>query len=289
MRLNALSISRSVRTGSLAEEGVDWRMLAAFERACNLATPGGDVVALVLAGIGDGPLNVVVDGWPGVFAAVEPGAPVQIEEAILSFSDLEIRLDQATAWEPRPDWERLRRNRERIEGHLPLVRGLALRHAPADSLLVGRTFPPYSATAWAAAEELRAGWGSGGAADKRLEAGAARLAGLGGGLTPAGDDFLAGLMLRAWLTHPAPGPFCRILLEAAAPRTTTLSAALLRAAARGECPAPWHHLLDALQDGSPVRLTVAVREILAQGHTSGADSLGGFLWKERSGEPRPYS
>ena len=57
------------------------------------------------------------------------------------------------------------------------------------------------------------------------------LAGLGDGLTPAGDDWLVGMMLWAWLAHAAPRRFCQVLSDAAVPRTTTLSAAFLQAAA----------------------------------------------------------
>jgi hypothetical protein len=122
---------------------------------------------------------------------------------------------------------------------------------------------------------LRAGWDG---EIPQLQAGAASLAGLGGGLTPAGDDFLTGVMLWAWLAHPTPERFCQLVFEAAAPRTTTLSGAFLRAAAGGECNASWHCLLVALKGREPVLLVDAVSDALAQGSTSGADALAGFLW-----------
>ena len=111
-----------------------------------------------------------------------------------------------------------------------------------------------------------------------LETGAAQLAGLGGGLTPAGDDFLTGVMLWAWLAHPSPRSQCRLLVKAAAPRTTTLSAAFLQAAARGECGVAWHVLLAALSEGGDAELATAVQDVLSHGATSGADALAGFLW-----------
>ena len=104
------------------------------------------------------------------------------------------------------------------------------------------------------------------------------LAGLGRGLTPAGDDFLTGLMLWAWLSHSDPDSFCRSLLDVAAPRTTTLSAAFLRAATLGECSVSWHNLLAALSEGRDVEITTAVQKVLAHGATSGADTLAGFLY-----------
>ena len=79
---------------------------------------------------------------------------------------------------------------------------------------------------------------------------ASQLAGLGSGLTPAGDDFLVGVMLWAWLLHPdltkdIPfGPAMNDLLEE------------FRAA----------HTREAQLAGE------------ALDATSGADALAGFLW-----------
>jgi hypothetical protein len=125
------------------------------------------------------------------------------------------------------------------------------------------------------ARALRAGWTYDMA---QLQEGAIRLAGLGRGLTPSGDDFLTGVMLWAWLAHVKPHSVCRALVDAAADRTTTLSAAFLRAAARGECMAAWHRLLFALSEGSDEELAAAVGTVLAYGATSGTDALAGFLW-----------
>jgi len=176
---------------------------------------------------------------------------------------------------------------------LPLLHALCLRHAPAGSLMALLETPlpgdvPARAilsTAQEAAEALREGWGSD---RERLQEGAAGLAGLGGGLTPAGDDFLTGVMLWAWLAHPTPASPCRTIVEVAAPRTTTLSAAFLQAAGRGECSAAWHALLAALSEGlneedeeQEAKITVAVQEVLAHGATSGADGLAGFLCPSR--------
>lgn len=264
----------------------DARVLAVFERACDLVAPDG-VVALVLPEIGNGPLSVVVDGAAGVFDGLEPGAPVMVEGMRLKVGELRIDLEEATVWEPRPDWKALRNRRAAIAARLPFLRALCLRYAPVGSLLSlleGSLAGDMSAravlfTARAAAQALREGW----AGDvERLWEGAAGLAGLGSGLTPAGDDFLSGVMLWSWLAHPTPSSLCRALAEVAIPHTTTLSAAFLRAAARGECSAPWHALLAALDEGENTKITTVVQEILAHGATSGADSLAGFLYSSLS-------
>jgi len=169
---------------------------------------------------------------------------------------LAVALGGAAVWEPRPDWVALRRQRAAIEKQCSPLRP----HATS----IPRTRQ--------AVQALRAGWDGN---LSQLAWGAARLAGLGPGLTPAGDDFLVGVMLWAWLANPDPAAFCRVVAETAAPRTTTLSAAWLRAAAQGQCSAAWHQLLAVLSNKEP--LEPAVQNVLAHGATSGADTLAGFL------------
>lgn len=301
--LVAVSISRSV-WGRLKARPFAGRVLGAFEHACNLVSLEGDLIALALPQVGDGPLNIVVDGSPGVFDPTGPGTPVWMEASWLRIGGLPVALEGAAIWEPCPPWSLLRADAATIADQLPLLRAIALHLAPEGSFLAlfphdasssttvlysgrrredvgpsgaseGDPRSVVSAAARSGAESLRAGWLG---ALSQLQAGAVQLAGLGSGLTPAGDDFLAGLMLWAWLAHPEPRQVCRIVAAAAAPRTTRLSAAFLWAAAKGECGAPWHRLLAALQDSDKSALVVAVRDMLARGSTSGADTLAGFLW-----------
>jgi hypothetical protein len=282
--LVARSISRRVSEG-LGEQPLAARVLGVFERACNLVTDDGRVIALVLPQVGDGPLHVVVEGTPGLFSGLEPGLQARVDRTRLGVGELVVDLGAAERWEPRPEWERLRAQCKIITARCVHLYALTLRYAPEGSLLslipgrpsaTGRALQPAAvAVFWEAAHALQAGWQGN---EGQLGAGATRLAGLGGGLTPAGDDFLAGVMLWAWLAHPAPRRLCHQLVEIAAPRTTTLSAAFLGAAADGDCSVAWHRLLAALGGGFEDRLAAAVHDVLAHGATSGADMLAGFLW-----------
>ncbi|MGD8515406.1 MAG: DUF2877 domain-containing protein [Anaerolineae bacterium] len=343
-QLSALSISRSVHS----HLGCNATVLAVFDRACQLRTATGHVVALVLPPIGDGPLNIVVEAAPGVFAALAPGQPAQLGGSSVQVGHLQVGLAGARTWDPRPDWSVLRTSRRAVESLLAPLGDLALTHASPDSLLalLPRAGPlaqssrgagigqPHlgsgserrhpepvdgicasaplqghgasagqeggatrqvrldgaalgaesgsrsltgtaRAVARQAAVALKQGWAG---EESLLPAAAARLAGLGGGLTPAGDDFLVGAMLWGWLARPHPQRFCTVLAETAVPRTTVLSAAFLQAAARGECSHVWHRLLQVLAAGQHLQLAAAVTGILAHGQTSGADALAGFLW-----------
>ena len=76
---------------------------------------------------------------------------------------------------------------------------------------------------------------------------AGRLAGLGPGLTPSGDDVLAGAMLALTLVRsPQPTRLREVILRAVGERTTRVSGAYLQAASRGEAGEAWHALRDAL-------------------------------------------
>ena len=93
------------------------------------------------------------------------------------------------------------------------------------------------------------------------------LGGLGPGLTPSGDDALAGMLLAARLQRPGDEEYLVSLAETVA--THEISLAFLRWAARGQSVEAVHRLL--LGDGR------AGGELLALGHTSGADLALGLM------------
>ena len=101
------------------------------------------------------------------------------------------------------------------------------------------------------------------------------LAGMGPGGTPAGDDFLVGVMVAIWLLGNETD--ASAIAETAAPRTSALSAAFLRAAGRGEFMAAWHRLVEALAAGHPAEAEKAAMAVESFGASSGADALDGFI------------
>lgn len=95
------------------------------------------------------------------------------------------------------------------------------------------------------------------AAAARAEA--ERLIGLGPGLTPEGDDLLAGALAVSAVLH---GPLAGVLPDDLRVRTTKLSATLLELAARGAVMEPVHGLL------SPQWRT-ALDRLARVGHSTG--------------------
>jgi hypothetical protein len=115
---------------------------------------------------------------------------------------------------------------------------------------------------------------------------AEQLMGLGPGLTPSGDDMLAGLLIALRRLGVAAGVPRAVWLAdwlAAAvtfdarTRTTPISATLLHCAARGEAGSEALGVLRGIVDHQP--LEPAVHRLLQLGHTSGAD----IAWGIRTG------
>jgi uncharacterized protein DUF2877 len=225
--------------------GARGTVLASFSLASYLDLPGG-LVAVVGPDVHRGPLHVVLDGQ---VAGMASGAPVVVRERALAVGQQHVDLRGLRPW----------------SGVLPppaLVRAAApllctvLEEAAAGSSLLGM-----GGRARDGLERLRAG---------DLEGAAALLGGLGPGLTPAGDDVLAGGMfaLRA-----ASGPAAEPMLARAADAVPTgrISLAFLAWAARGQALAPVHDLVAAAVLGEPERAAVHARALAGTGVTSGAD------------------
>ena len=161
----------------------------------------------------------------------------------MSIGHLTVETDGAELWNPKPEWRRLDSalvlNLPRLQ---PIQRELI---TPLNLLLSGIV------------EDNKS----------QVHSGAYRLAGLGQGLTPAGDDVLMGLLYGLWVWR-LDRDLMQLIVETAVPRTTTLSGAFLWAAMEGEASIHWHNLIyNGLQ---------AVDQILSIGATSGRDAWTGF-------------
>ena len=109
------------------------------------------------------------------------------------------------------------------------------------------------------------------------------LCGRGPGLTPTGDDILAGWMAINWLLHgptPALLEACQHIITIAKQQTHLLSQCWLAYAAQGCVAQPIKDLLDAMtrDDGdSEGQLASAASAVLSMGATSGYDIIQGIL------------
>ena len=228
---------------------------------------GGDVVGVLTSDAARLPLGCVLfrrsNGRPLV--SLPPGAPAEVGGGRIIVGELAVSA--AAWWNPSP----------RLPGGRPALLPEGVRQL--RTTLYGEGTPHSAFTL----PGLPAGPGGplaalrGAVRRADLEAAlrtATRLIGLGPGLTPAGDDVMAGTMAGlVLLGHPAAERFAAGVCSLAAARTTELSRALLRHAAAGQVSGEYAAVLQGLVGERP--LAPAIERLLATGSTSGrAMALG---------------
>lgn len=124
-------------------------------------------------------------------------------------------------------------------------------------------------------EILRTTWAAPSPTDR--VASACGMIGLGGGLTPSGDDCLVGMLL-AFSAAGQDECFARLAagVQKAAARTNDISRAYLLCACRREFGEALHQLLYAAQEAQP--LQEPIDAALRVGHSSGLDTLNGLAF-----------
>lgn len=229
------------------EAGELGQVIAWFPQACYAAFPAG-LLVLVGEGVHPGPLYLGVEGE---VPKVPVGDPVAVGADRVSLASLEVRVGDRTwrGWTPRP---------EQLEGAAEVV-SAAAEEAADRSLLEAR--------ARAAAREAL------GADD--VEAAARALEGRGPGLTPSGDDALAGILFaRRLLGGPAAEE--RLVPVAEEMATSPIARAFARWAARGQALAPAHRIVAAAVAGDAGAARRAAQVLTLVGESSGADFCAGM-------------
>jgi hypothetical protein len=195
----------------------------------------------------------------------------------LTVGDASIVLDRAKMWNPKVTWDCL--TITIIMDSIKVMKETLVSGPASESLVTAFIEGPRNAAEYEAVNA----WQDLGEAllirDLDLIAThSRRFAGLGGGLTPAGDDFLMGAIYALWSPGAGlPSSLIDTIVSAAIPYTTSLSIAWLKAASRGEAGLLWHKLVDAISSGEDRYVADATSKIAAVGHTSGEDALAGFM------------
>ncbi len=218
---------------------------------------GGDWLLVSEPSVPLGPLSIAVDGLGQLELA--PGLPAAVRDRRLLIGDTALSL------------ERMRTRRTLPPSLWPPASAEAIETAAAASLVALPAAPMVLERGLAALQR--------GAVTDAVGS----LAGLGPGLTPAGDDVLAGyaasrVMLRrarprrgVALDDPVP------LSTLAADRSSALGLAYLSCAERGEVAEPAARLLSAIHSGSAAAAQVAAGQLRAWGASSGTAIALGIL------------
>jgi Protein of unknown function (DUF2877) len=272
-----------------------WRVHSAFPRAFNLVTPDGDLLGVVSTPAGNGPATIVLEpatSGSTFDSLLTRGDPARLTGQWLVFSkSLVVDLGRVELWDPAPI--RRERSAPEIECRLARVARIASDLAPTEGLspLLHEAFALAGGSvegSESAHADLLVAQARGSLArltaairERRWSAAlsaARELSGLGPGLTPSGDDLLAGLALglHAGLGS-MPRPLCSALRLAVEGRTTDLAVARVRHALAGHADEAVHTLLATIVDGIGEGLDGAVKAALDYGHSSGPDTLVGLI------------
>lgn len=270
--------------GAVLRGGMPLEVTAVFDKSFYCRDAADRWLCFLRDGLEAGPLHALCGGWPASLGeCVSPGQTFAPDRPdFLTGPGLHIRHDHFTEWRPpefpRTDWPAIRRV---IPGVRDAIRLSAPPHTVA-ALVVGAGGVGNDWRRTAAQEAVRglamlSGWlasPAAGTPDSAVQA----LLGLGPGLTPTGDDILAGSLLTLHaLGHVAEKRALAAAMAERAPEATNrISLAHLRAAAAGQGAAPFHDLLTVIMNGRALPDDL-IRRIGAIGHTSGWDVLMGVV------------
>lgn len=239
-----------------------------FARAANY-TCGRRMVSLVTEAIGPGPTRIVVRG-----AALNGPPTLTVSRRTIALGPKRLRRADIPRYE-----SRLRPSTPR---NLAALERALVRHAPTHSLaylLNEDRMPRTSGFHRALALHMTLATGRFLKAlcegpPNRLVGAAKQIAGCGYGLTPSGDDFIAGALLALRLLNAPARVGARI---ARAARTNNkLSTHFIELAAAGRAPEDVKQLTNALSGGTQADVSRAARRVFALGETSGADLCTGL-------------
>ena len=232
-------------TGRVADgfvSGFTGRVAGVFRTGFYVTGDRGAIFAVLGPSTWPGPLHLVAASLPALPAA---GERVAAAGTTLVAGGLEIDFGGARLWDP------------------DLPDGLGF-----DPAVWAGAVPPVEPDLAGVWDETVAAVCSG-----DLASACRRLEGRGGGLTPTGDDALAGIMLVAAADRFRRPDLRRLARQA---RTSDLSRAFLEWAARGSSIEPAHAVLEAAASGDRAGLARAARTLAGVGASSGRALLAGM-------------
>lgn len=277
----------------IAPRALEWlassaepRIHSLYRQSINLINSEQRLLSVVLPELGPGPFAIVVarpDPSFGGFNVLDLENPVTINGRRIEIGPIQVDAASTKEWQPRPDWRQF--GEELDSEALARLAALLYEHAPLGSFapLASGTLPELDQTIQskalhAAAKPVELLLISLAVGDRAgAENAAVGLAGLGGGVTPSGDDYLQGAIHALWAKQDEKRAnlMGEAIVSKATPLTNVISSEWLRSAARGDAGEDWHLLTQAIARNKGVDKTMI--RLLHRGHTSGADAMAGFL------------
>lgn len=245
-------------------------VLASFRVAAHLLCDDGHILIVASPETGWGPLNTVVP--VSALARIRRGNRFEARPDSLVVGKTRITLTGAPVRVCRPDWRALSMAARTVAQDVwsEALRELRQAWLKADHPGLEQALSARgAAVARAAARE----------GNSLLEDVLRDTCGFGPGLTPAGDDWLAGWLSGLRMLDADREERCaQAVMKVAGDRTTRLSHAYLECAAAGDADSVWQAFLEAMtcaeSDGSTI---TAIRNELARGASSGIAAVTGFF------------
>ena len=258
------------------------RVHSVFASVVNLECASSRTLhTLACAHVDNAPATLVVDLPSFARLGLATGADARCTGTTLCSGSLEVSLERAEGWSPAlPEWPR---------GGMPVswLRDLLARKRP------GGDTGPLDARLREVTSALEAALRHGDV-DAAQEH-AARLVGLGPGLTPAGDDWLVGLATICSVPGSPVGDLRSLLVrlvDDAVERTNDISHAAMAHAAQGRVRESITELVTAMARGDGAAMERRGTQVMLIGASSGTAILTGMLAglelaEHRTGTGRP--
>lgn len=272
-----------------------------FRRVVNISLPGNKLISISRSDVSNSPTNIVTDlssvedYWK---YEIRPDMTVSVKDNVMRLGSLFINLAEATRWTPAIYKKLTGLSLTQISSNISLLArwadnlpnpyGLACFIPHTSALLAGDFNMPFCSDPFLeiAFSAITGLCRSLQRADLMgLRENTAKLIGLGPGLTPSGDDFLAGLIASLIYTQkitnqPKSFPIqglCNTVCDLARTRTNDISRQLLTFAAKGEVPETMETLILAVLTKPDTELELAARQLTNVGASSGSDQLLGIF------------
>jgi len=250
---------------SLTKNSFTGSVVGIYQDFCNILGNDGRMITIAISPMGKSPFSVLIE-WQDSFTSILAKMNVQADQYGIKVGDvIFINLGNAETWVPKmPQFPRTFRLKVSSAELLfdythwlePTFYNSSNKYV-RDKLISG-------------AKELQHALVN----RHPIKRAVTYLAGLGSGLTPSGDDYLLGVMASLWLTKNT--HFLDEIAWLSSQKTTSLSAAYLMAASKGDFAECWHDLAQAVLYQDPKALRNSISEFIQIGASSGRDALVGF-------------
>lgn len=293
-----------VSLGSMALSSLfrtkEWQVIATFKRSFYCRDNRNNIICIGQEEIGKGPFTLLCSAdssWPVNILSTKSSIRVRKHQLLLEGEGVIFDLHSASVW--RKSLFTISMSGERLLSDITWIARKAVCDAPPESLgLVVSNFLPLNMhklrrQASALTQALHNRFIEvisrvrhlpvllpSGQLNYSLTEELSKLIGLGPGLTPSGDDFLAGIVMGLFKAgkQDEAASLAHYFHRAASGRVSEISLTFYRALTEGLAAEPYYHLLEAIGQGDFRELELLLKRVSLLGGTSGWDTITGIVF-----------